>query len=161
MPPPIRLLPLLVLALCLTGPIAAAPEAVPQPPLPQRGTVLLAGRVRVRVEVAVTAEETVRGLSGRAGLPPGTGMLFAYPTPERRSMWMREMRFPLDFLWIRGGRIVDLFEEVPPPAPGQTPRTVASPEPAQYILEVPAGFIRNHRLRRGDAVEVLLDRKSP
>lgn len=161
MPPPVRLLPLLVLALCLTGPIAAAPEAVPQPPLPQQGIVLLSGRVRVRVEVAVTEEEKVRGLSGRTGLAPGTGMLFAYPAPERRSMWMRDMRFPLDFLWIRDGRIVDLFEEVPPPAPGQAPRTVASREPARFILEVPAGFIRTHRLRRGDAAEVRLDRKSP
>jgi hypothetical protein len=161
MRPPAWLLPLVVLGLSLAAPLAAAPETIPQPSLPQQGTVLLGGRVQVRVEVAVTEEEKARGLSGRAGLPPGTGMLFPYPAPGLRSMWMREMRFPLDFLWIRDGRIVDLFEEVPPPLPGQVPRTVASPEPAQCILEVPAGFIRAHGLRRGDAAEVRLDRKSP
>ncbi|MBI4390301.1 MAG: DUF192 domain-containing protein [candidate division NC10 bacterium] len=161
MRPPVRLLPLLALALSLAASLPVRAEQAPQAPLPQQGTVLLGGRVRVRVEVAVTEEEKARGLSGRAGLPPGTGMLFPYPAPGFRSMWMREMRFPLDFLWIRDGRVVDLFEEVPPPAPGETPRTVASPEPAQAILEVPAGFIRTHRLRRGDAAEVRLDRKSP
>lgn len=161
MRPPARLLPLVVLGLSLVAPLAAVPETVPQTPLPQQGTVLLGGRARIRVEVAVTAEEQVRGLSGRPGLAPGTGMLFLYPAPGLRSMWMLGMRFPLDFLWIRGGRIVDLFEEVPPPTPGQALRTVASPEPAQAILEVPAGFIRTHRLRRGDTAEVRLDRKSP
>lgn len=161
MRPPVRLLPLLALALSLAASLAVPAEQSTSTPLPRRGTVLLGGRVRVRVEVAVTEEEKARGLSGRAGLPPGTGMLFPYPTPGFRSMWMREMRFPLDFLWIRDGRIVDLFEEVRPPLPGQVPRTVASPEPAQSIVEVPAGFIRMHGLRRGDAVEVRLDRKSP
>lgn len=161
MRPPARLLPLLALALSLAVPLTASAEPSPQAPLPQQGTVLLGGRLRVRVEVAVREEEKVRGLSGRASLDPGTGMLFPYPSPGLRSMWMLGMRFPLDFLWIRDGRIVDLFEEVPPPVPGEAPRTVASPEPAQSILEVPAGFIRRHALRRGDAVEVRLDRKSP
>ena len=99
--------------------------------LPTGGTVLLGGRVTVRVEVAVTDKEHTRGLSGRPGLALGTGMLFAYPAPGPRSMWMLGMRFPLDFLWIRDGRIVDLVEHVPPPRPGEHPVTVASPEPAQ------------------------------
>ena len=160
-----RLLPALLLTLTLTLTLATQPAAPAKPsraiPLPNGGTVLLGGRVTVRVEVAVTDEEQTRGLSGRPGLRPGTGMLFAYPAPAFRSMWMLGMRFPLDFLWIREGRIVDVFEDVPPPLSGQAPRTVASQEPAQYILEVPAGFIRTHRLRRGDPAEVRLDRKSP
>ena len=151
----------LPLALALAAPMAAPAEPSRAIPLPNGGTVLLGGRVTVRVEVAVTGEEQTRGLSGRPGLRPGTGMLFAYPAPAFRSMWMLGMRFPLDFLWIREGRIVDLFEHIPPPRSGEQPRTVTSPEPAQYVLEVPAGFIRAHGLRRGEAVEVRLDQKAP
>jgi len=151
----------LLLALVLPTPPAAPEEPSRAVSLPTGGTVLLGGRVTVRVEVAVTDQEHTRGLSGRPGLGPGTGMLFAYPAPGPRSMWMLGMRFPLDFLWIRDGRIVDLFEHVPPPRPGEQPVTVASPEPAQYILELPAGFIRAHSLRRGDAAVIRLDRKSP
>ena len=154
-----------LLPLLLTLAFATQPAAPAEPsraiPLPNGGTVLLGGRVTVRVEVAVTGEEQTRGLSGRPGLRPGTGMLFAYPAPAFRSMWMLGMRFPLDFLWIREGRIVDLFELIPPPRSGEQPRTVTSPEPAQYVLEVPAGFIRAHGLRRGEAVEVRLDQKAP
>ena len=43
----------------------------------------------------------------------------------------------------------------------ERPITVSSPVPARYILELPAGFIQTHRLRRGDAAEVRLERKSP
>ncbi|MGH7377484.1 MAG: DUF192 domain-containing protein [Candidatus Methylomirabilales bacterium] len=154
------LLPLLLTLAFATQPAAPA-EPSRASSLPTGGTVLLGGRVTVRVEVAVTEEEQTRGLSGRPGLRLGTGMLFAYPAPAFRSMWMRGMRFPLDFLWIREGRIVDLFEHIPPPRSGEQPRTVTSLEPAQYVLELPAGFIRAHGLRRGDAAEVRLDQKSP
>ncbi|HEU5395222.1 MAG TPA: DUF192 domain-containing protein [Candidatus Methylomirabilis sp.] len=151
----------LVLLLALTSASPGISPAQSTDPFPKVGTVLLGGRVRLRVEVAVTVEEQARGLSGRPGLLPGTGMLFAYPAPGFRSMWMLGMRFPLDFLWIRDGRIVDLFERIPPPRPGEGPITVNSSEPAQYILEVPAGLIRAHGLRRGDAAEIHLGRKSP
>lgn len=151
----------LLLALALAPPIAAPAEPSGATPLPTGGTVLLGGRVTVRVEVAVTEDEKTRGLSGRPGLHLGAGMLFAYPAPAFRSMWMLGMRFPLDFLWIREGRIVDLFERVPPPRPGEQPRTVTSPEPAQYVLELPAGFVRAHSLRRGDAAAIRLNQKSP
>ena len=151
----------LLLALVLTPPTAAPAEPSRATPLPTGGTVLLGGRVTVRVEVAVTEDEKTRGLSGRPGLGPGTGMLFAYPDPGFRSMWMLRMRFPLDFLWIREGRIVDLFERIPAPRSGEQPVTVTSPEPAQYVLELPAGFIRAHALRRGDAAVIRLNQKSP
>lgn len=151
----------LLLALVLATKPAAPAEPPRATPLPTTATVLLGGRVTVRVEVAVTEDEKARGLSGRPGLGPGTGMLFAYPAPAFRSMWMLGMHFPLDFLWIRDGRIVDLFEQIPPPRPGARPITVASPEPAQYILELPAGYIRAHGLRRGEAAEVRLNQKSP
>ncbi|MBI3081221.1 MAG: DUF192 domain-containing protein, partial [candidate division NC10 bacterium] len=134
-----RLLARPLLALFLTLAFSTQPAAPEEPsratPLPTGGTALLGGRVTVRVEVAVTEDEKTRGLSGRPGLRPGTGMLFAYPAPGLRSMWMLGMRFPLDFLWIQDGRIVDLFEQIPPPRSGEQPRTVTSPEPAQYILE--------------------------
>jgi len=157
-----RFLPRFLLLVLLVAPAFAAPPAVPADPsrgtaLPTGGSVLLGGRVAVRVEVAVTEEEKARGLSGRPDLGPGAGMLFAYPAPGLRSMWMLGMRFPLDFLWIRDGRIVDLFERIPPPRPGEPPLTVTSPEPARYILELPAGFIRAHGLRRGEAAVLRLD----
>ncbi len=94
------------------------------------------------MELALTPQEQAQGLSGRAELPPGAGMLFVYDTEGRRSFWMPDMHFPLDMVWINGDcRVVDITRDAPPQAPGQSlddlPRY--SVDNAQYILEINAG----------------------
>ena len=54
----------------------------------------------IPVELAVTAKEKERGLSGRKELKSGTGMLFLNDHKEVYPYWMKEMQFPLDFVWI-------------------------------------------------------------
>lgn len=122
-----------------------------------RGEVRIGNRVTVKVEVAESDAEKARGLSGRQGLAPGGGMLFVYEAPVRPVIWMREMRFPLDILWIRDGRVVDLVREAKPPAPGKAPQEFAPREEAQYVLEVPAGFAERHGIAVNDRVKIRLE----
>jgi uncharacterized membrane protein (UPF0127 family) len=123
------------------------------PPL-VTGKLVIAGRVTLTVEMARTVEEQVRGLSGRPGLNPGHGMLFLYDGPRPVSIWMKDMRFPLDIIWIHAGRIVAIEKHAPP-------LTSAGPEQvytatADLVLEVPAGFTDRQRIRVGDSVQVTL-----
>ena len=123
------------------------------PPL-VTGKLVIAGRVTLTVEMARTVEEQVRGLSGRPGLNPGHGMLFVYDGPRPVSIWMKDMRFPLDIVWIHAGRIVAIEKHAPP-------LTLAGPErvytaTADLVLEVPAGFTDRQRIRVGDSVQVTL-----
>ena len=122
-----------------------------------RGHVRFGDRVVVRIEVARTEVEKIRGLSGREGLAPGEGMLFVYEEPARPAMWMRGMRFSLDILWIRDGRVVDLVTNVMPPPPGETPRIFSSREEARYVLEVPAGFVERYGIVLNERVQILLE----
>ena len=122
-----------------------------------RGQVLFGDRVIVRIEVARTDVEKIRGLSGRDGLAPGEGMLFVYEEPARPAIWMRGMRFPLDILWIRDGRVVDLVTEVVPPIPGEVPRVFVPRQEARYVLEVPAGFVERYGIVLNDPVQILLE----
>ena len=115
-----------------------------------RGTVTIGEDIVVRVEVAATTTTRERGLSGHAPLKRGTGMWFIFPVAERYTFWMKDMRFPLDMIWVRDGVIVDITADVPPPQPGQTQLPIYSPvEPADRVLEVSAGFAREHGLRLG------------
>jgi hypothetical protein len=123
------------------------------PPL-VTGKLVIAGRVTLTVEMARTVEEQVRGLSGRPGLKPGHGMLFVYDGPRPISIWMKDMRFPLDIIWIHAGRIVAIEKHAPP-------LTSAGPErvytaAADLVLEVPAGFTDRQRIRVGDSVQASL-----
>lgn len=122
-----------------------------------RGEVRIGERVAVKVEVARTEAEKSRGLSGRDGLTPTGGMLFAYENPVRPVMWMYGMRFPIDILWIRDGRVVDLVHKAKPPGPGETPQVFAPREEAQYVLEVPAGFVKRYGISLNDPVEIQLE----
>ncbi len=119
------------------------------PPLPT-GTVVIAGRVTLTVELARSLGEQVRGLSGRPGLSSGQGMLFVYDRPQPVSIWMKDMRFPLDIVWIRGGRIVKIEKQAPPLLPGGPERIYTAT--ADLVLEVPAGFAARERIRVGDTV---------
>jgi len=122
-----------------------------------RGEVRIGNRVAVPVEVARTEAEKTRGLSGRDRLAPDRGMLFVYEAPIRPLIWMRGMRFPLDILWIRDGRVVDLVRGAKAPAPGEAPQEFAPREDAQYVLEVPAGFVERQGIAVGDRVEMRLE----
>ena len=122
-----------------------------------RGEVRIGHRVTVTVEVARTEAEKVRGLSDRDRLAPDRGMLFVYGAPVRPLIWMRGMRFPLDILWIRDGRVVDLVRGAKAPAPDEAPQEFAPREDAQYVLEVPAGFAERHGIAVGDRAEIRLE----
>jgi hypothetical protein len=123
------------------------------PPL-ATGTVVIAGRVTLTVELARTPEEQVRGLSGRPGLKPGHGMLFVYDRPHPVSIWMKDMRFALDIIWIRAGRIVAIEKHASPLTP-QGPERVYTAT-ADLVLEVPAGFADRQKIRVGDSVQATL-----
>lgn len=123
------------------------------PPLPT-GSMIIAGRVNLTVELARTPEQHIRGLSGRPGLKSGQGMLFVYDRPQPVSIWMKDMRFPLDIVWIRDGRIVKIEKNAPPLTPTGPERIYTAS--ADLVLEVPAGFADRKRIRVGDTVQASL-----
>jgi len=140
-----------LLAVCLwsvTGPVFAVEV---NPPLPT-GTLVIADRVTVTVELARSVHEKMRGLSGRPTLKAGHGMLFVYEQPQPIGIWMKDMRFALDILWIRDNRIVHM-EQHAPPLTGVGPERVYTAT-ADLVLEVPAGFAGQQKIRLGDLVQV-------
>ncbi|MBI4536892.1 MAG: DUF192 domain-containing protein [candidate division NC10 bacterium] len=148
-----RFLPL-VLAL-VWGQILPVSAVEVNPPLP-RGTVRILGQTTVTVsaEVARTLQEKVRGLSGRPPLKRGQGMLFVYDRPQVIGIWMKDMRFSLDILWIHAGRIVKVEKNAPPLKPEGPERVYAAV--GDMVLEVPAGFAERNKVREGDPVQVSL-----
>lgn len=108
----------------------------------------------VRAEVADDEASRQRGLSGRERLAADEGMLFLL-SDDSPSFWMKGMRFPLDIVWIRDGRVVDVTADAPPPRGSNAPLPTYSPDrPADRALEVNAGWAADHGIRRGDVVRV-------
>lgn len=113
-----------------------------------RAVIVCPSGATIRVDVACTERERVRGLSGYAGLIPGTGMLLAFEQPARPRITMATMSFPLDLVWLDWDkRIVELAMDAPAGSPGYR-----SSQLACYVLEIPAGDIQRLGLRLGDVL---------
>lgn len=120
-----------------------------------KADVIIHGETIV-VDVAESPEQQERGLSGRARLAPGEGMLFVYADAGSLVFWMRDMLIPIDIVWLSNHRVVHIEASVPPPRPGTALRelpTYRAGQPANFVLELAAGRSRELGLKIGDRVE--------
>src|SRR3990167_3839192 len=67
---------------------------------------------KIYIEIADTSEKRAQGLSNRDSLPEDHGMLFIFDTYQKSAFWMKDMRFPIDIIWIRDDIIVDITKNV-------------------------------------------------
>lgn len=134
-----------------------------EPSFPQRDfTVVSIGEKRIIVEIASSEQSRLFGLAGRENMG-AEGMLFVFDEEDYHAMWMKGMRFPVDIVWIRNGRIADVEEYAPAPPSGTADvfLPIYRPDiPAEYILEVNAGFAEKYDVSIGDKVVVGLSKKA-
>lgn len=113
--------------------------------------VIIIGESAVTVEVADSEEERKQGLSGREVLEPGNGMFFIFDQPGLHGIWMKDMNFPIDILWFdQYGELVHFEEHV---SPETFPDTFFPRSPSRYVLEVPAGFVKDRSIKLGDKID--------
>jgi uncharacterized membrane protein (UPF0127 family) len=106
----------------------------------------------LRMELADSWLKRLHGLSGREGLGDIDGMLFTFPWPMKWRMCMRGMRFPLDFVWIRKGKVAGVAENV-------LSGTVSPPQRIDGVLEIAAGRVRALNISAGS--DIFLEGSSP
>jgi uncharacterized protein len=130
------------------GPSAGKPEAKAES---AQVVLMPPGRdpITVRVEIADEEAERQRGLMFREQLAPDAGMLFLFETPQHLTFWMRNTYLPLDMIFIEPSKtILGVVENAEP----RTDVTRSVPGISQYVLEVNAGFSREHGLTPGTVV---------
>jgi uncharacterized membrane protein (UPF0127 family) len=141
-----------LLTVALVGACAArggtpAPEAaVPEVVLRPQGRP----EVRVKVELARTPEEHMRGLMYREKMEPDRGMLFIFPEEKQQGFWMKNTYIPLDIMFIKSNKTVLGTAENCEPLSIVT-RSV--PGDSQFVLEVVGGFAAAHGIGPGTPVE--------
>lgn len=89
------------------------------------------------LEVVRTETERQQGLSGRERLNENGGMLFIFDEAGTHCLWMKDMRFKIDMVWLDGDkRVVDIQEVV---ATESYPESFCPDGPAKYVIELNAG----------------------
>ncbi len=112
-------------------------------------TVQIGGKI-IRVTVADTPEARQKGLGGRNGLAPDEGMLFIFPEDGTYGFWMKNMKFPIDILWISSAQeVVFMAQNV---SSDTYPQVFTPTTPVRYVLELPAGYAKAYTVKVGDEV---------
>ena len=113
---------------------------------------IVIGEVAVQASVADSIPERIKGLSDTPFLPEGVVKLFAFGAEGEHGIWMKDMNYPLDIIWVsKKGTIVHIEEQV---SPETYPDSFSSPKPAWYVIEANAGFVASSSLAVGDEVVV-------
>lgn len=110
------------------------------------------GAVSIVARVVASENARMQGLSGTEQLLPHEGLFFAFPHSNSQGIWMKDMKYPLDIIWLDDTfRIVHIAAMV---APETYPEVFMSPEPARYVLEVSAGIVEQGGVHIGDRVVI-------
>ena len=120
---------------------------------------LKVGSTQVNVEIAERADERKKGLGGRESLATDSGMLFIFEKPGKFGFWMKGLNFPLDMIWIRDKKVVDIIKNALPPAQGQKDEDLPIYMPREevdMVLEVTGGFVDGNGIKLGDIVEIVM-----
>lgn len=91
-----------------------------------------------------------RGLMYRAAPSP---MLFIFSDSSVKSFWMKNVKFPLDIIWIDADKKILGWDRMLP-CESEPCKIYNSPGQIKYVLEVEAGFAEKNKIKVGSAVEI-------
>lgn len=117
-------------------------------------TELVASHGTLIVEIARTPPRRAKGLSTRERIEHD-GLLLVWDAPGRHPIWMAEMRFALDLVWLdASGRVVALLANVSPcdrqPCPLYEP---PGTDRSTAVLETPAGRATRYGITVGSSID--------
>lgn len=100
------------------------------------------------VQVAQTNDALVQGLSGTESLAANEGLLMVFPVGDTWGIWMKDMLIPLDIVWMdKDKKVVHIVTDASPDL--GTSKTFRPEDPALYVLEVPAGTVKQSGIAIG------------
>ncbi len=101
------------------------------------------------LKIADTSEERQIGLMQHDVLKKDNGMFFIFNNEDRHSIWMKNMKFPIDIIWIDSNyNVVDVKRNAEPCIDSCE---IYSPKnDAMYVLEVNT----NSNINIGDRIEI-------
>lgn len=111
----------------------------------------------IKVEIADTDEKRRKGLAGRDNLGENEGMLFIFNKTDKYPFWMKGMKFALDFVWIKGEKVVDILQNAPAPQLNQQDPTLpvySANTVIDKVLELSAGEVQKLNIKVGDTIQL-------
>ena len=107
--------------------------------------------VNLQCEIARTLSQKMKGLMQRETLPKEQGMFFPFLIPWIRFFWMKNVKIPLDIIFInRHRKIIAIYEA--PVETGFLLKNYWSKGFCKYVVECNRGFCKNHSILIGTEI---------
>ncbi|NBU33016.1 DUF192 domain-containing protein [bacterium] len=96
---------------------------------------------RYDIEIAETPAQQELGLSNRPCFPANGALLFAFQTDDMYGIWMKNMSFNIDVIWLDSNKKAVHIEHNMQPS--SYPNVFYSQAKARYVIELNAGQVDN------------------
>jgi uncharacterized protein len=109
-------------------------------------------------DIAATDEQRTKGLSVKDSLAENEAMLFVFNNEGEHTFWMKNMKFPIDIIWINGNKTVVHIEHNLQPCNSELLCPTYEPgEDSLYVLETVGGFAEKHDVVQGTRIQFELN----
>lgn len=116
--------------------------------------VLINGK-SFNIEVVKSSKDHAIGLSKYKKISQDFGMLFVFDDKDYYSFWMKNMKFPIDIIFISNNKITTIFKNVDYPKDGNAILQSYKPDvPSDMVFEVNAGISEKYNFQKGDSVKI-------
>jgi uncharacterized membrane protein (UPF0127 family) len=105
--------------------------------------------------LAQTSQEQSIGLAKYKSIGQNQGMIFLFDKSDYYSFWMKDMKFPIDIIFISGNKVVDVFDKVPV-SPNENLPVYTTKTKADKVLEINAGLAKKYEIKIGNIVNIKL-----
>jgi uncharacterized membrane protein (UPF0127 family) len=131
--------PSIIIAGVLLIVIAAAVAVILNKALPT--TPLYLGSGVFDATIAYTQPAREKGYGEVSAIPENGALILAFPSSDTWSISMKDMKVPLDIIWLSSDKkVVFIKKDVSPEGGADT--IVTPDQSARYVVEVPAGTVK-------------------
>ena len=105
-------------------------------------------------DISANNELRTKGLSVKDALAEDEAMLFVFDVEGEHRFWMKDMKFPIDIIWISSDKIVVDIENNLQPCHSGVLCSIYEPDGnSLYVLETVGGFASKYGIVKGTPVE--------
>lgn len=114
------------------------------------------GEKTYKLEVVKTSQELEKGLAKFESIKDDQGMLFIFDTPGRWNIWMKDMKFNIDIIFLNENKeVVTIFKNVKFET-HENPFEYRKYQPdfdSKYVIELKEGEIAQNKIKIGDKID--------
>lgn len=111
---------------------------------------LIINNKAVSLTIADNEEERHSGFGGVDSISDNQAMLFVFDKPDQYGFWMKDMKFPIDIVWLNENKeIIFIKENV---SPDTYPNTFIPSSKALFVIEFNAGFVSRNNIKVGNLI---------